>query len=187
MLILGDSILKHIDSWQQETTKLGKVTEVQVDVKCFRGCTFKRLTQKISRNSVAINNYNSIIIHMGTNDLDTYSNSQANFNFVETIDAIRQNNSQANIIVSTPLPRPRDHRTSYPKLKKFIKWLTDNKIKGQYQTWRTDKPFLQKTRNGSETPPIRNRMDYHRDGLHLSITGAKKLSQQLKMAISHLT
>ena len=182
-LIIGDSILKYIEDWTQEIKLITHSTR-NIKVTCIRGCTFKKIYQKLTENTVQIQDYKTIIIHLGTNDLDTYPNRKVNFYFVQLVDKIKQHNPQAILTISTPIPRPKDHQTTHGKIKKFIKWLLDNRTKGKYSVWRSDKTFLQKARN-NQTPGIRDPTDYHKDGLHINRKGTQRLIQQLKMALSY--
>lgn len=182
IILIGDSIVKYIKDWTQMVN--GKTRQVKVN--CIRGCTYKKLYKKIKDNEINIAPYKDIILHIGTNDLNTYNNSAVNFYFVQLIDEIRSKNSTASIIVSTPIPRPKDHHMSHKDIGKFINWITKNRKQGKYLVWRSDKTFLYPRSGAGCIPKIKDHGFYHRDGLHITQTGSDRLEQQIRMAISHM-
>ena len=56
-----------------------------------------------------------IIIHMGTNDLDSNTNAVVNLDFIELVDHIHKTYPATKIIISGPILRPKDNLTSHKK------------------------------------------------------------------------
>ena len=68
VLITGDSMLKNIKGWQQQKPD----HSTNITVKCFPGCTFMRMGEKIIHRRLNIMGYDHIIYHLGTNGIVTY-------------------------------------------------------------------------------------------------------------------
>ena len=180
VLLVGDSIIQGQTGWS--FNKKGR--RYQCDGTCFRGCTTSRLTSKIERRRVDISPYDKIIIHIGTNDILQKDLRDLKIDFIELIAAVQQHNSQATLIFSLPLPRPRDLHCSWPIQNTLNKWIIKHQQHGDYKAWRTYMTFLEKRSRITDQPILKDRNMYRTDGLHLTDYGSQVMLQQVKMAIS---
>ena len=94
--IVGDSIIK-----------LLKVTN-QADVVSFPGINIDRLYWKIRLSGLKLSQYKIIVLHVGTNDIASFSPVDFVRKYLRLISAVKKCNESAIVAVSSILPRPRD-------------------------------------------------------------------------------
>ena len=175
------SLWNHFEVEQQKPEHSTNIT-----VKCFPGCTFMRMGEKIIHRRLNIMGYDHIIYHLGTNDIVTYDMEEIQDSVLELNHISRLFNKKANIILSLPLPRPRDLQQTWPKQEILNHWLFQIKKDYNITTWRSYKPFLQKRDLDVEKVETRYEGLFRRDGIHLSEVGTDVLVQQFKMAVSYI-
>ena len=67
MLILGDSIPKYVSDIES------------VVLQSFSGDTIAKLSHRIDSKQVSVGNFEYVLIHVGTNDVDNYVNNEPKF------------------------------------------------------------------------------------------------------------
>ena len=150
-------------------------------IKTFRGINVDRLTRKLEGNEVLL--MDITIIMVGTNNVEKDTAAEIKQKFTILIRTIKRRFPQTKIILSTILPRPRDHHQRWPKINDINIWLNRKQTKETlgFSLWKTHNPFIE-NRRYQERPQIIHAL-FHRDGLHLSEQGDQKL-KQLQMAIA---
>ena len=98
VIIVGDSLIKNM-------APIDGVT-----VQSFPGATIARLSMHFSKGHINLENYDYIIIHVGTNNIgnrDSYENIISDFgNLISTVKKMRLS---IRIVISAIIPRPVDH------------------------------------------------------------------------------
>ena len=132
-------MIRNINNWVQQKPD----HSINVTVKCFPGCTFMRMGEKIIHRQLNIKGYDHIIYHLGTNDIVTYDMQEIQDSVLELNHISKMFNKKAKIILSLPLPRPRDKQQTWSQQEVLNHWLFQIKKGYNITTWRTYKPFLQ--------------------------------------------
>lgn len=165
MVILGDSIPKYITGIEG------------VHLKAFRGDTIGRLANRLLNKQISLDNFNYVLIHVGTNDIANKCSLQLQhaFNCIisdygNLIGICRKLKPSINILVSAILPRPVDHEKSDPLIRKLNAYLQKNMSKTMKFTFlRTYKPFMYAGK-------VKRELFAKNDGgLHLNTEGTNKL------------
>lgn len=106
-LVLGDSLVKHI------STKRMSTAQNHVSVKTLRGARVKDAEYYIVRSADSLPEFDSVVLQLGTNNVsDGDSPRQIIQDFEDIIDTVSQSLPNANIVLSSLLPRPRDRGTN---------------------------------------------------------------------------
>jgi len=165
-LILSDSIAKYVSEIRDAS------------VVSFSGINIVRLTKEIQWGQIDINAKN-VIIHVGTNDINSSDVGAIMSSFNNLISVIRQS-SKANIVISGILPRPVDWDRSNDKVKAINKLLVglckDRKIRFVH----TYKVFLHEGKPKRELFAVRD------GGLHLNLEGSRLLEKFFVNVVAHM-
>ena len=153
--ILCDSIGKHVQAFDNCV------------VHAFPGTTVERLTSKLKRQPHLVRNADFVLIHVGTNNVQTRSPAIIRQLFELLVNQILSIVPNARILVSSILPRLRDFDQTNAKIRSINNDLEHNAIRHTVFI-RTCGPFL---RGG------RPRDEMYRDGLHLTARGILLLRQ----------
>ena len=142
-----------------------------VDVQSFPGARIEHVTKMITDNPNLVIGYDTVIIHVGTNNIESCSVIEISKKMMGLYNLVKSVHSNKTF-VSCILPRLRDFA------------LTKNKVKAINKMWehqygalcfRCHRRFLQ---SGNESV-------FFRDGLHLNGDGAKLFASKLRCLISH--
>lgn len=133
----------------------------------FPGINVSRLTNKI-RNGVVDMKSKYVILHVGTNDVNTLTASEICSSFNDLITTIRQNYG-CKILISSILPRPIDFEVNGMKIKEINKALERLCKERQIQFVPSYRPFLK------EGLPRRDLFAIWDGGLHLNLEGTRRL------------
>ena len=74
-------------------------------MQAFGGLTSERLLKKLQNRVFSVVGYSNVVIHVGTNDIWSISDSQFRDNIRNVVAEIRKSNSHCNIFLSSILPR----------------------------------------------------------------------------------
>ncbi|XP_053376959.1 uncharacterized protein LOC128547791 [Mercenaria mercenaria] len=160
-LSLSDSMAKH-------------VTDIrETDIRSYPGITIGHLTSKIMKGSINLN-YENIVIHVGTNDVNNFSSGEISSLYSNLITAVKTfTDSSVTIYLSSILPRPVDFSETGPKVKEINLSLEaickDRKIK----FLKSFRPFLKANQPRRELYAIKD------GGLHLNLEGTRRLKHFL--------
>ncbi|XP_060567834.1 uncharacterized protein LOC132726519 [Ruditapes philippinarum] len=147
--ILSDSIAKH-------------VTDIRLTkVHPFPGINISRLTSKIENDPVLVSKPFTII-HVGTNDINRFSEEEILSLFNNLISVIRAKSS-THIIISSILPRPVDHVLTGSKVKRINFLLKQKCLERKVQFICSFRPFFKFGK------PLRDLFAVRDGGLHLNI------------------
>ena len=108
--IIGDSIVKNI--------KL-----VNCYTQAIRGAKILDLCLAIKEGIVQLQQYKTILVHVGTNNIFRISTSKFKNEFETLLSEIRSNYPNSEIIISPIITRPRDYTRSHPIVVSFNKTL----------------------------------------------------------------
>ena len=146
------------------------VTDIRDTKVCaFPGINVSRLTQKILNGHVDLNSA-YIILHVGTNDINSLTVSEICASYSDLISVVKQK-SLGKVMVSSVLPRPIDFDVNGAKVKELNNSLERLCKSRQVQYLRSNKPFLFGGVPRREYYAIRD------GGLHLNLEGTKRLRQ----------
>lgn len=97
------------------------VTAQNTTVQAFPGKTVSMILDRIVFNSLSVSGYNTILIHLGTNDIDNKLSGRQDLSIWECdalfralISAIRIRNNACYILLAGIIPRLTDHFQSWP-------------------------------------------------------------------------
>lgn len=162
---MGDSIPKYITGIEG------------VQLKSFRGDTIARLANRLLNKQICLENFDFVLIHVGTNDIaNNYSLPlERAFNNIisdygNLVGICRKLKPEINILVSAILPRPVDHERTDPLIRKLNAYLQKNMSKTMKFTFlRTYKAFMYAGK-------VKRELFAKNDGgLHLNTEGTNKL------------
>lgn len=154
---MSDSIAKHVANIRD--TK----------VCAFPGINVSRLTKKVSNGLVDLNS-DYIILHVGTNDINSLTVPEICAAYSDLISVVQQK-SLCKILVSSVLPRPIDFEINGNKVKNLNNSLC-KLCKNRHVTFiRSNKPFL------AYGIPRREYFATRDGGLHLNLEGTRRLRQ----------
>ena len=174
MLIPGDSIPKYVSDIEG------------VVLQSFSGDTIAKLSHRIDSKQVSLENFEYVLIHVGTNDVDNYVNNEPKFkqkpfdierafeyivsDYGNLIGIVRKKKPKIVIILSAILPRPKDHTDTDPLIRKVNGYIEKQMAKtSQIRFLRSYKPFMF---GGAVKRELFARND---GGLHLNTEGTNKL------------
>lgn len=159
--IIGDSIIKHISGLQGVT------------IQSFPGDTIAKIANRLQYREAVLRDFDFVILHVGTNDIDR----RASFNdiisdFGNLIGICKKLKPSIHVIISSILPRPKDHSVSDSMIRAVNKHL--NKVMSKSMKFKfvcSYKPFMYA---GS----VRRELFAKRDlGLHLNSEGTNALTR----------
>ena len=131
-----------------------------------------------------LTNFDTVIFHVGTNDIDNRATFKAIISSFGNLVAIcRKQKPDIKIIVSAIIPRPRDHPVTDPMIQNVNKYLDKNMSKNQnFEFICTYKPFTY-----MYCGKVKLELYAKRDlGLHLNTEGQNRLSHFFLRVISTL-
>lgn len=167
-IIISDSIAKHVsDIWD-------------TDIRAFPGITISKLTSKLAKGAVNLN-YDNIIIHVGTNDINSSSAGEISSLYSNLISVVKNFTDQFDTIyMSSILPRPVDFVSTGAKVKQVNLTLEsickDRKIK----FLKSFRPFMKANLPKRELFAIKD------GGLHLNLEGTRRLRQFFINTVAHM-
>lgn len=167
VLVLSDSILKHC------------YTPNHADILAVRGATTKTLISRVQQNIINWQNYQLVIIHVGTNDIDDGDGKDVFNNILALCNEIRERQPFMCYIISGILPRPCDFPDSNSEVK-FVNYKLRNFCyrRPNFHFNQTYNSFL---KNGF--PDLAG--DYWgADELHLNDRGIKRMNAILKNLVA---
>lgn len=156
--IISDSICKFI----KETR--------YTDIQAFPGANVHTILWKVKLKVAQVLGYKIIILHVGTNDLESQAAEIIVQKYTALLKHIRRVNTHAVLLLSTIIPRPKDDKQTEIK-RHFINGELRNlsKMYNNVEVLYTWMPFiLHKETNDSL---------YARDGLHLNFGGTAALKK----------
>ena len=167
-VIISDSIAKHVADIRE------------TDVRAFPGMTTSQLTSKISRGCINLN-YDNVLIHIGTNDVNSYSAEEILSLFSNLISIVKtQVDKFTKIYISTILPRPVDFIDTGTKVKSFNVSLEDLCKDRKVKLVKSFRPFLKNNQ------PRRELFEIKDGGLHLNLDGTRRLRQTFINTVAHM-
>lgn len=108
--IIGDSIVKSLHLFNCYTQSI-------------RGGTILDLSNAIDSDIIQLSKFSSILIHVGTNDLNCNTTLSIVNHFETLLLKIRQTNSLARIVISPIIIRPLDHEITFSSILEINKKL----------------------------------------------------------------
>ena len=152
----------------------------ETDVRSFPGMTISQLTSKISNGCLNLN-YENVIVHVGTNDVNSYSAGEISSLYSNLITILKANvDSSTNVFISSILPRPVDFDSTGSKVKEINVSLEDDCKKRKVKFLKSFRPFLKVNQLRRELFAIKD------GGLHLNLEGTRRLRQFFINAIVHM-
>lgn len=159
VVIVSDSIAKYVQGIEG------------VDLRSFPGDTISNIVHRLESNQVRLDNYDYILLHVGTNDI----NHKASFHemlsdFGNLLGVIRKWKPTIKIIVSSILPRPVDYETTdnpSRRINGYLETVMSKKMK--FLFIKSYRPFM----FGGK--PRRELFAKRDGGLHLNTEGTSRL------------
>ena len=166
-LVLGDSIIRHCH------------TPKHADILSIRGATVDTLITRVKQNIINFSNYQLVIIHVGTNDVDNGNADLILPKLLELCSEIRNRQAFMQFIISAIIPRPKDFDTTDAIIKQVNRsiagWCSRRMDFTFYPTYNTFQKF--------GWPDLRSEY-WDTDNLHLADQGVKRLNLLLKSMVS---
>ena len=137
----------------------------------FSGDTISKITYKVDKNIAKLNNFDYVLFHVGTNDVDNESSfDHIISDFGNLIGVVRKKYPKINIIISSILPRPKDYDATDPFTRRINSYLLNNMSKPyNFKFIKSYRPFV----FGGK---VRRELFAKRDGgLHLNTQGTSRL------------
>ena len=156
---MSDSIATHV--WGIEG----------VLVQSFSGDTIATTAHKVDSGRASLNNFDYVIFHTGTNDIDKKASFHDMTSDYENLVGIcRKKKPQINIIISAIIPRPKDHENTDNPIKRINSYLEKVMAKSlNFKFIKTYRPFMYEGKPKHELFAKRDR------GLHLNTEGTSRL------------
>lgn len=175
---MSDSIAKNVDYIQGVT------------LQAFPGDTIARLAHRIDYGVAKLDNFDYVIIHVGTNDVELNfkrmrSEKEAYdailSDFGNLIGIIRKKKPKINIIISSILPRPKDYDQTDIFTRKINSYLLNNMSKPYKFTFiKSYRPFVY-------CGKVRRELFAKKDGgLHLNTQGSERLRYYFMRSIASM-
>lgn len=156
--VIGDSIMKRV----------GHIRNTMV--RAYRGDRLEDLKNHVKYgNANYLKNKRIILVHAGTNDLDTTHIPEMLIDVKDLMDEIRNINARVFICISEIIPRPRDFWTTQAKILDFNHALREKEEEWGFRMIRLMHIFLHKR--------LPNPVLYCEDNLHPSATGYQRIAQ----------
>lgn len=156
ILILGDSMIQNVQSINNTF------------VRSYRGDTLEDITNHLRHDKIpAIYDKRIVLLHVGTNDLYSLEIAEMVDDFKALLDQIKLKNSEAKLLVSAILPRPKDFWTTQEKIVDYNRRLIAKQVCWNFTFVHTYSIF-QRNRL-----PIRQM--YYEDNIHPSDMGALRM------------
>ena len=170
VLIVGDSIIKDV-------APIAGVT-----LKAYPGASIGYLTLLFSNGDIDLTNYDFLIIHVGTNNIDKgHSFGSIVSDYGNLVAQIRKKKPSIRIIMSSILPRPKDHSVTEKKIFDVNKELRTVMAKDM------NFHFIRSYRMFSKFGTYRRYLYAKKDqGLHLNTEGSNRLRYFFLRVISTL-
>jgi lysophospholipase L1-like esterase len=148
-------------------------------VKCLGGKNSVTMFRAIFQ-SIALHMYAVILLHVGTNDVQSFTLSKSQVALELLIAHVRSIAPQAKIIVSTILPRPKDFTKTDAHVKALNQWMIRElpRLFSGIIVLKSFTSFLQKRQ------PIQKL--FYQDGLHLGAEGIQVLKQRFECVIERV-
>ena len=157
------------------------VTDINdTDIRSFPGMTIGQLTTKITNGCLNLN-YDNVLVHVGTNDVNKYSAGEISSLFSNLISVIKSNiDSSITLYMSSILPRPVDFSVTGLKLKEINVSLETICKERKVKFLKSFRPFLKFSQARRELFAIKD------GGLHLNLEGTRRLRQFFITTIAHM-
>lgn len=159
VIIVGDSIIKdlnHIDG---------------VTLKAFPGATIGKLAVLFSKGHISLEEYDYIIIHVGTNNVGNRNSvDHIKSDYGNLVATVRKLKPHIRIVISSILPRPVDHKITDPVIRDINKYL--NSVMSKDLNFKFICSYKAVCKFGSYS---RYLFAKHDNGLHLNIEGSNRL------------
>ena len=152
----------------------------ETDVRAFPGLNISQLTTKISRGCINLN-YDNILIHIGTNDINSYSAEEISSHFSNLISIVKTHaDNFTSIHFSSIIPRPVDFLDTGVKVKR-VNVLLEGICKDRNVKYlKSFRPFIKNNQPRRELFAVKD------GGLHLNLEVTRRLRQFFINCIIHM-
>ena len=170
VLIIGDSIIKHLDA--------SSITTKQTDVKCFPGARCDRI---LSELSALLKNYeyDHIICHVGTNYIPQHDPQYVSNRILDFLSSVRAIAPLSKVTWSPILPKWND------SMKKGINTINNNIFHRYHMIKRISEPMDHVSFFKNNVGQVNTKLFCH-DGCHLSYEGVNALENSMKRYLSNI-
>lgn len=137
----------------------------------FRGDTIAQIANKVERGIASLNNFNYVIFHVGTNDIDDKASFHAmQSDYGNLVGICRRKYPKINIIMSAIIPRPRDHQNTEDPIIRINSYMEKTMSKTlNFKFIKTYRPFMYAGKPSAELFAKNDK------GLHLNTEGSSRL------------
>ena len=137
----------------------------------FRGDTIAQIASKVERGIASLKNFDYVIIHVGTNDIDDKASFHAmQSDYGNLVGICRRKYPKINIIMSAIIPRPRDHQNTDDPIKRINFYMEKTMSKTlNFKFIKTYCPFMYAGKPSAELFAKNDK------GLHLNTEGFSRL------------
>ena len=142
-----------------------------VVVQSFCGDTISQIANKVERGIASLRNFDYVIFHVGTNDIDDKASFHAmQSDYGNLVGICRRKYPKINIIMSAIIPRPRDHGNTEDPIKRINSYMEKVMSKTlSFKFIKTYRPFMFAGKPSAELFAKRDK------GLHLNTEGSSRL------------
>ena len=148
------------------------------EICAFPDINTSRLTNKLQNRHLVLDKEFSII-HVGTNDILSFSAGEIVSSFNNLIEVVRQN-SETTILISSIIPMLVDHQATGDQVKLVNSKLKQLCVQRKVQFLHTFRPFIRNCEPRRELFAIKDQ------GLHLNLYGTRRLRQFFINTVAHL-
>ena len=137
----------------------------------FRGDTIAQIANKVERGIASLKNFDYVIFHVGTNDIDDKASFHAmQSDYGNLVGICRRKYPKINIIMSAIIPRPRDHQITNDPIKRINFYMEKTMSKTlNFKFIKTYRPFMYAGK------PCAELFAKNDKGLHLNTEGSSRL------------
>ena len=164
--IVSDSIAKYVEGIRQ------------TEVISFPGININQLAYKIDKEHLVLDK-KVVILHVGTNNIEKMETGAILSAFNNLISSIRRR-SDPMIVISSILPRPKDHSSHGDRVKNVNKGLVQLSKDRKMRLLHTYRSFLK------YCLPKREMFAINDQSLHLNTEGTRRLRQFFINSVAHL-
>lgn len=156
-ILISDSICKYINKLKY------------LDVHAFPGCTLEMLFSKIITREILLDQYQLVILHVGTNNLSNCSSSRIIALYMRIVRYIKYHYPIISLSISGMLPRIDDPiLKSRMEINKFLQYMS--RKERQFTFLRTHRCLIHKDKT------VKSHL-YGKDGIHLNQAGVAALTK----------
>ena len=137
----------------------------------FRGDTIAQIANKVERGIASLKNFDHVIFHVGTNDIDDKVSFHAmQSDYGNLVGICRRKYPKINIIMSAIIPRPRDHQITDDPIKRINFYMEKTMSKTlNFKFIKTYRLFMYAGKPSAELFAKNDK------GLHLNTEGSSRL------------